>query len=139
LLLTFSVTTTHVHASILDLQPTDLPLLYGHWQGEILSCDEKDCVRWETGLTLTFKPGPPPLGSWHSESYHADWQTDVMIREGKLLLRYHDLKIPFTLQRFADGSLRLEGSYRGSWLWFPRMNHIRLTKDAGEARPLRKD
>jgi len=128
LLILLVLCATTVRAEEIPLGPADLPRLAGQWQGNLISCDRQDCVRWETGLRLNLDPGPPPTGRWHNESYRADWQSEVRFSGGKLLLRYRDLEIPFTLHRADDGHLRLEGSYRGHWLWFPRINHIRLDK-----------
>jgi len=114
----------------IPLDAGHLELLNGTWSGDIVSCNEQDCVRWRTRLRLTFEDGPPPRATWYSSAYDASWPSEVRFAGGRVVLGYRDTEIPFELVRDDAGNSQLIGRYRSHWLWLPRKNTIRLHRQA---------
>lgn len=107
-------------------------VLYGTWSGDIISCNEQDCIRWRTRLILTFEAGPSLRARWYSSAYDASWPSVARFTGGRVILSYRDTEVPFDLVRNDAGRLQLIGSYHSRWLWFPRENTVRLLKQETE-------
>lgn len=107
-----------------SVNETNLDLLQGRWEGELISRGTDGNVYFQTTVALEIREGNGKLTLGTGSS----WALPVRARGGKVLLFIDYSTHEFTLTRDSDGRFQLSATYGTKWQQWDQINTVSLVK-----------